>query len=164
MAGYGDDSAFTAWLASNGFSLPVSAPAPAILRQRGSTYVDGLYGSRFVGAPTGGFAQERAWPRTGATAYSLAIPDNVIPTPIVLASYAAALQEANEPGSLSVVATAAGQVKRERVEGAVDIEYFGASGGAAANAVPVLSAVEGLVAPFLLIADTGSSVGLWSIG
>ncbi|HYE46226.1 MAG TPA: DnaT-like ssDNA-binding protein [Caulobacter sp.] len=163
MAGYGDDATFDAWLASNGYSLPPGAPATAVLRQRGSTYLDGLYGSRYTGAPTGGYAQERAWPRTGATAYSMAIPDNVIPTPIIHASYAAALQEAKTPGSLAPVVTAGRQIKREKVEGAVEREYFQGGDDATANAVPVLAEVAGLVAPYLLPEDNGG-VGLWAVG
>ena len=43
MAGYGDDSAFAAWLAGQGFTLPSGAPTAAVLRQRvtskgGTTY------------------------------------------------------------------------------------------------------------------------------
>lgn len=164
MAGYGDDSTFDAWLAENGYSLPPGAPATAVLRQRGSTYLDGLYGPSFSGAPTGGFSQERAWPRTGATAYSMPIPDNVIPTPILHASYAAGLQEGKVPGSLAPVVTAGRQIKREKVEGAVEREYFQGGDDATANAVPVLAEVAGLVAPFLIVKLEGTALGVWSIG
>ena len=67
MAGYGDDDGFQAFLTANGYTLPDGAPAAAVLRQRGSVYVDGTYSLRFSGSPTGGAAQEREWPRTGAT-------------------------------------------------------------------------------------------------
>lgn len=148
MAGYGDDTAFAAWLTSNGYTLPVGAPAPGVLRQRGAAYIDGLYGSRFTGVPTGGLAQERAWPRTGATAYKTAIPDDVIPVRVEQASYFAALQEANEPGSLAVSASAAGTIKRERID-VIDTEYFAGSGDAVADATVRIAAVEGLLGPFL---------------
>src|SRR5690606_23617861 len=109
----------------------------------------GAYGSRFSGIPTGGFAQERQWPRTGAYAYGQPIPDDVIPDAVIKASYAAAWQEASEPGSLSVVGSAATAIKRERVEGAVEVEYQTNSGGWSAESLsPVLTAVEGLLAPF----------------
>ena len=42
MAGYGDDTGFAAWLADAGLSLPVGAPLPAVLRQRGSDYLDAV--------------------------------------------------------------------------------------------------------------------------
>lgn len=151
MAGYGDDAGFSDWLTANGYTLPDGAPAPAVLRERGSAYLDGTYGPRFSGTPTGGFAQERAWPRTGAYAYGTAIGDDVIPDAVVKASYAAAWQEASSPGSLSVSGSAATQIKRERVEGAVEIEYQASSGEwSASSLTPVLTAVEGLLAPFLV--------------
>lgn len=163
MAGYGDDAGFAAWAADEGLTLPVDAPLPAILRQRGSAYVDGLYGQRFSGVPTGGFAQERAWPRTGAIAYGAAIDPDVIPDAVVKASYFAAFQEASSPGSLSPVATSAGQVKREKVD-VIEVEYFGGSGDALADATPTISAVEGLLAPFLIVVCTTPTIGIWAIG
>ncbi len=164
MAGYGDDNAFTAWLATNGFSLPPGAPAVAVLRQRGSAYLDGLYGARFPGAPSGGFSQERAWPRTGAVAYGQPIPENIIPAAIEQASYFAALREAQQPGSLAATVTPGRQVKREKVEGAVEREFFEAGSDAASNATPVLTAVDGLVAPYLAPSDLGAGFAVWAVG
>src|SRR3954469_25844507 len=117
MAGYGDDNGFTTWLTDNGYTLPVDAPAAAVLRNRGAAYIDGVYGARFSGIPTGGFAQERAWPRTGAYAYGQPIGDSIIPDAVIKASYAAAWQEASLPGSLSSSGSEASRVKREKVEG-----------------------------------------------
>lgn len=151
MAGYGTDEGFTAWLAENGYTLPATAPTPAVLRNRGAGYIDGVYGARFSGIPTGGFAQERAWPRTGAYAYGQPIGDSIIPDAVIKASYAAAWQEASSPGSLSVSGSAATQVKREKVDGAVEVEYQASSGEwSASSLVPLLTAVEGLLAPFLV--------------
>ena len=152
MAGYGDDTAFAAWLTANGLSLPVGAPAAAVLRQRGAAYVDGLYETRFVGTRAGGFAQERSWPRTNATLSSgETVPDNVVPVAVINASFEAAFQEAAEPGSLSAFGSIAGRVKREKVEGAVEVEYqaIASEDNLAAAMAPVLTAVEGLLAPFL---------------
>lgn len=152
MAGYGADDGFTDWLTANGYVLPVGAPSASVLRQRGSAYVDGLYGPRALGAPTGGYVQERAWPRTGATAFGSAIPDDAIPNAWVEASYAAALYEAQNPGGLAVVATPGEAVKREKV-GSLEVEYQAAQGGALEAATPMLLTVEGLVAPFLFSTD-----------
>lgn len=159
---YGSDSAFTAWLALNGLTLPASAPDAAILRQRGSQYVDNTYGSRFWGVPTLGIAQERAWPRTGAKAYGQAIPDGAIPVAVEQASYAAAHHEAFFPGSLSVAASHAGAVKREKVE-VLEVEYVAGSGDVVADATVRLTAVEGLLAPFLR-SETPAGLGLWAVG
>lgn len=147
MAGYGDDGAFSAWLTDNGYALPGGAPVAAVLRQRGSTYIDGLYGPRFVGSPTGGFAQDRAWPRTGACAYGSTIGDAVIPDAVVQASYFAAYAEAVTPGSLSATytpGTAKVLTKVDKIEWKVvgDASKDGAM-------IPVISAVEGLLAAFL---------------
>lgn len=154
MAGYGSDEGLTAWLDENGYDLPNGAPALAVLRNRGAGYVDGTYGSRFSGNPTGGFAQERAWPRTGAYVYGQPIGDSIIPDAVIKASYAAAWQEAIAPGSLSVVGSAASAVKREKVDGAVEVEYQTQSGSWTAESLsPVLTVVEGLLQPFLSTAS-----------
>lgn len=159
---YGSDSAFTAWLVLNGLTLPDGAPDAAILRQRGSQYVDGVYGSRFWGVPTLGIAQERAWPRTGAKAYGQAIPDDVIPVAVEQASYAAAHHEALFPGSLSAAASHAGAVKREKVD-VLEVEYVAGSGDVVADATVRLTAVEGLLAPFLR-SEAPAGLGLWAVG
>lgn len=148
MAGYGDDTAFAAWMAANGYALPVGAPTAAVLRQRGSTYIDGLYGPRFGGVPTGGFVQERAWPRTGACAYGSSIDDAVIPEAVVQASFFAAYAEAVSLGSLSATYTPGTAKVLTEVKG-IKWEVVGDASKPGAM-VPVISAVEGLLAPFLI--------------
>ena len=147
MAGYGSDTGFQDWLAENGHLLPEGALASAILRQRGSQYIDGLYGSRFSGQPTEGFAQERAWPRSGAYGHGKSIPTDLIPVAVEQAAYAAAFQEALKPGSLSVSAMNAGVLKRKKID-VLEKEYFEGSGDAVADNTLRLSAVEGLLAPY----------------
>lgn len=163
MAGYGTDQGFADWLAVNGYELPPGALAPAVLRQRGSAYIDGLYGARFLGLPTDPLSQERAWPRTGATVHRTAIPSDTIPAAVINASYAAAYHEALNPGGLAVAVTPAQQVKREKVD-VLEVEYFAGSGDAVADATPILTAVEGLLAPVLAQPLSTTPVGIWSIG
>lgn len=117
MAGYGDDSGFQTWLTENGYTLPGGSLSAEVLRNRGAGYIDAVYGARFSGILIGGFAQERAWPRTGAYAFGQPIGDGIIPDAVIKASDAAAWQEASSPGSLSGVGSAATAVKREKVEG-----------------------------------------------
>ena len=148
---YGDDAKFEAWMASNGYSLPSGAVAVAVLRQRGSAYLDGLYGARFSGVPTGGFEQERSWPRVGASAHGQPIPSDIVPVAIEHASYHAAYQEAVKPGSLAIAVTAAGSLKRKKI-GPLEKEYFEGSGDAVADGTLKLSAVEGLLSPFFAVA------------
>ena len=149
MAGYGDDTGFDAYLAANGYTLPVTAPTQAILRERGSAYIDGTYGPRFSGVPAGGFAQERSWPRTGAYAYGALIGDDVIPVAVINASYAAAWQEASSPGSLSVSYTPGTSKVLTKVD-KIEWEVVGQAGDAPNGGMaPLLTSVEGMLAPFL---------------
>lgn len=149
MAGYGDDTKFAAWLAALGYTLPVGAPTPAVLRQRGADYIDAVYGARFIGFPTGGYAQERQWPRANANTCWGMIPDYMVPVAVENASYYAAYQDAVSPGSLSIVTTAEGAIKREKV-GQLEVEYAGPSeSGSVTTLSPLLSSVDGLLAPYL---------------
>jgi hypothetical protein len=154
MAGYGTDNGFTDWLTGNGFSLPAGASSPAALRQIGSVYVDA---HAFPGAPTGGFAQDRAWPRSGALAYGQDIPLDVIPSKVVDAAYAAGYFEALNPGALTTRSPAIDQQvkrKKERVEGVVEeeTEYFAAPSTGDSAKVTV-SMAEDLLKPFVLSTD-----------
>lgn len=155
MAGYGGDAGFDAWVAENGFTVPETAPAVAVLRQRGSSYLDGTYEAKFPGQRTGGLSQERAWPRMGAEAYGSDIPSDLIPLAIEHASYHAALYEAQNPGALAVAVIGSQQVKRLREK--IDVietetEYFEGANGALSDATPMFSAVEGLLSPFFAVA------------
>lgn len=149
MAGYGDDAGFNTWLTANGYSLPVGAPSAAVLRQRGSGYIDATYGPRFYGVPTD-VSQERAWPRSGARIYGQALASDLVPNRVIDASYQAAYLVATNPGSLSRTVDTGAQVKRERVEGAVEVEYF-EPGKTAAGFITasVNSDIEGLLAPLI---------------
>ena len=150
MAGYGDDDGFQAFLTANGYTLPDGAPAAAVLRQRGSVYVDGTYSLRFSGSPTGGAAQEREWPRTGATdRYGTALSSTDVPSRVEQASYMAAYQLAVAPGSLSVVTDPSKRVKRQKVD-AIEREFF--EPGEDEGHVPVMSQIEGILAPLLTAA------------
>ena len=114
MAGYGDDTGFNAWLTDNGYTLPAGSPLPAVLRNRGSQYIDAVYGSRFLGSVVDA-EQERQWPREGAIVNGKLLPANIVPAAVISASYYAACQEAVSPGSLSVVGTSSSAVKRVKV-------------------------------------------------
>jgi len=148
MAGYGDDTEFAAWLTARGYTLPDSAPDAAVLRERGSVYIDGTYAERWPGTPTGGIDQERAWPRTGATdVYGNAIASNAVPTRVEHASYEAAWIEAGKPGSLGRTYTAAQDKVLTQVD-KIKWEVVGDASGKGAN-VPVSTVIEGLLWPLL---------------
>ncbi|MER8505101.1 hypothetical protein NKH98_31120 [Mesorhizobium sp. M0833] len=148
MAGYGDDAGFTAYAAAAGHTVPAGTIAAA--RQRGSVYIDGTYDMRFQGVPTGGLAQERAWPRTGATVYGSTLASDLIPQRVIDASYEAAYLELVKPGLLSISFDASKKVKRQKVEG-IEREFFepGDSGNIFAPDAPVSTIIEGLPAPLI---------------
>ena len=166
MAGYGDDNGFTAWLASNGFALPSGSPAEAVLRQRGSTYVDATYGPRlYCSAPTGGIDQERQWPRIGHVVRGQSIPDDAIPLAWVNASYRAAWLIASNPNAFTSTVNPNQRVKRQKVD-VIEREFFdngeleAGSGGAAV----IDAEIDGLVSPFLCPPLDGKGLGIWAIG
>lgn len=149
MAGYGDDMAFAAWLADAGLSLPVGAPLPAVLRQRGSDYLDATYAARLDrSAPTGGFDQERAWPRTGHMVLGMAVGDADIPSAWVRASYRAAWREATTPGWATSSRDPSRMTKREKAD-VVEREFFEPGETAGASGANIDAMIEGLIGPFL---------------
>lgn len=155
MAGYGDNAGFTAYAEAAGYVFPdgTTEPQKTAARQRGSLVID-RYERLFSGTRTGGYSQERAWGRTGATTYyGEAIPAGEIPVAIINASYEAAFLELTNPGSLSPVVTGSSTVKREKV-GQLEVEYAASSTTSVADmiamATPVVTTIEGLLWPFLM--------------
>ena len=154
MAGYGTRADFTTYATAAGYVFPedtTDAQKDAAM-QRGSLVID-RYEPRFSGTRTGGFAQERAWPRTGAsTQWGEALPSGEVPVGIENASYEAAWLELNNPGSLSPVVTGAEVIKREKV-GPLETEYASSSSMTAAQtadmATPVVTILNGMLWPFL---------------
>ena len=155
MAGYGTKADFTTYATAAGYVFPdgtTDAQKDAAM-QRGSLVID-RYEPRFSGRRTVGFAQERAWPRTGAiTYYGEAIPSDDVPDAIVNASYEAAFLELTNPGSLSPVVNGSEIVKREEI-GKIKTEYAVSSSTSAADLVamstPVVTAIEGMLWPFFM--------------
>jgi len=149
MAGYGDDTGFAAWLADAGLTLPVGSPLPAVLRQRGSDYLDATYAARLdCSAPTGGFDQERAWPRTGHMVLGMAVGDADIPSAWVRASYRAAWREATTPGWATSSRDPSRMTKREKAD-VVEREFFEPGETAGASGANIDAMIEGLIGPFL---------------
>lgn len=117
MAGYGDNPGFDSYVAAAGYVYPdgVTEPQKAAARQRGALFID-RYEPKFPGTRTGGYQQERAWPRTGAATYcGKVIPSDVIPTATVNACYEAAYLELTYPGSLSPVVTGSSAVNARKL-------------------------------------------------
>lgn len=151
MAQYGTEAGFEAYCEARGYTMPNGDAAASLYR--GSDYVDGTFGNRFMGLPTGGLDQERAWPRTGVPG----VADNVVPLRVINASYEAALIELREPGSLSVVTSGSARVVREKV-GDLEVQYANPGGNALTDVTPVVTVIEGLLAPLLFKPLPGAMV------
>lgn len=160
---YGSDDGFATWLAQQGYILPADAPAPAVLRARGSIYVDS-YEQYWTGHRTDGAMQENAWPRTGATLNCVtAIASDVIPPSVVTATYRAAWLEASTPGILAGPQVAPGsRVKRQKVD-VIEREFFD-DGKHAVGSGPAFidSLIDGLLGQF--ICNQKNAAFVWSLG
>lgn len=167
---YGTDQGLLDWATQNGFAIPAGA-VPAVMRQRGSVYLDGTYGDplaprTFKGVPTGGYAQANQWPRTGVSVYKQPVPDNVTPVQVEHSAYYAGWLDATTPGSLQSDTSQSGAVKSEQI-GDLKTEFFGPGDKSTvmtSSPAPVFSYIEGLLGPFLVGSASAASIGLWSIG
>lgn len=161
---YGDDSGFTAWLAAQGYTLPSGAPTAAVLRQRGSAYLDAAYEGSWTGSRTDSVTQEDGWPRTGAYLNCVsAIASDATPAAVVNASYRAAWLDAETPGILAgVVPTQGKRVKRQKVD-SIEREFFD-DGKASIGSGPsfVDSIIDGMMQQF--ICRDENKAFLWTVG
>lgn len=152
MAGYGTDAEFQTWLTAKGRVLPGDAPAVAALRERGSTYLDGLYYHRFPGFPTGGAVQERQWPRKNAyDRWGNDLQSDVVPTRVIEASYEAAWIEAISPGALATTYTPGKNKVLTEVKG-IKWQVVGDAKNDQAM-VLVSTEIEGILGPLLVPRD-----------
>lgn len=110
-------------------------------------YLDGSFNCwwEFIGGKTGGWAQEREWPRHGIAG----LADSVIPTAIEYAVYEAAIREASNPGSLNPDIDRTQVVKRERVD-VLEVTYAVGDGAGVADMIPVIPVIDSLLAPLLV--------------
>ena len=144
----------------NTFWGPLTDEAKTAALVRASAFVDS-YSKRpigdgkcwwaFMGDRTGGWAQMRQWPRHGITD----LPDNLIPDAIEYATYEAAFREAENPGALLPDVSKSALVKREKVD-VLEVEYAVDSETGTASMLPTISAVEALLAQFLVRRCTNS--------
>jgi len=150
MAGYGDNAALDALVAAMGYSYPegVTEDQKTAARQRGSVYIDGLYGPRFPGVPTGGAVQEREWPRSGAhDVYGNSLPSETVPQRVIDASLEAAFLSLTNPKIFSATYTPGTQKVLTEVKG-IKWEVVGHP-SADGSMVPVSTVIEGILAPLL---------------
>lgn len=160
MAGYGSDEGFATWLADNGLTLPVGAPTPAVLRNRGSAWLDATYGSRMTCyARAGGADQERLWPVAGHAK----VASDAIPIAWVQASYRAAyLHATTAAGGLGGLVNANQRVQKQKVD-VIERTFFDNGGTKAGEVVGVIDTeIDGMVAPYLC--SLTANLGIRAIG
>lgn len=153
---YGTEAGFTAYTQERGYTVPAGDVGAAL--HRATTYIDGTYGARFLGIPTDGLVQLEEWPRTGVPG----VPSDKTPVRVEYAAYEAALAELVSPGSLSVTVTSSARVVREKV-GDLEVQYANPGSDAVLDAMPRLTAVEGLLSPFLM-REAPAGVKIWALG
>lgn len=161
---YGTDIGFTAYLAAMGYTLPVGSPTAAVLRARGSAYLDAVYGGRWTGHQTDPVTQVDQWPRTGAKVRCItAIADDVIPLAVVNAAYRAAWLEASTPGTLSASVTPGGRVSRQKAD-VLERAFFddGAAVAGGGSVAFIDSEIDGAMMQF--ICDKTGGLMLLSVG
>lgn len=105
--------------------LPATHPHATVLEKGlvASEWLDARYRSMFGGLKTGGRAQEREWPRTGASdieGYS--IDSTVVPPEVKYATYEALRREIDTPGILAKDYTP-NKYQKASVSGAVSVDY-----------------------------------------
>lgn len=117
--------------------------AKEVAIRRASAFLSNAYA--WQGWPVQPRVQALAWPRVSVIdrdGYSVA--SDAVPREIADACCLIALQELVEPGSMDPTVIQADKVKRERVEGAIEVEYANARTDAEASR-PVLLAVRDLI-------------------
>lgn len=128
---YGTPSGFRTYLTERSIPLPLDADDDAIVDGKllvASEWLDARYGGMFPGRKTNGRAQDRAWPRTGASDHEgYAIDFETVPVEIDYATYEAARREFNSAGILSRDYTP-NKYQRAAVSGAVDVTYTNFNG------------------------------------
>ncbi|WP_303763809.1 DnaT-like ssDNA-binding protein [Sphingobium yanoikuyae] len=164
MAAYGTDEGFSEWLAEQGLSLPSGASSPAVLRARGSAYVDG-YEAFWTGYRTDGAMQPLGWPRTGATVNCIQpVPSDAIPPAVINASYRAGYLEAATPGILAGPSITPGaRVRRQKVD-VIEREFFD-DGKATIGGGPsfIDSQIDGWLSAFICD-NSKTGAFMWTLG
>lgn len=127
MGFYGNVDDFETYHESRGRVIPVDWDDDYIESALlvASEWLDGQYGNVWSGYPTGGYTQERLWPRTSAvtnTYPEYIFEDDQIPDNVIKATYEAAFREATTQGSLQKDFTP-NKYTSVSVDGAISVDY-----------------------------------------
>lgn len=162
---YGTAVNFTSYVTARGYAAVVGNQAAieaALLVA--SEWIDGKYRASFMAPPgysnirsyriysdigtfkTGGRFQVREWPRTGfVDIYGYAIDAYEIPREVENATYEVAYRQMTTPGSL-YTDNAQSKYRRVSIDGAIAVEYAGASTMALQLDIPIVDEIlSGLI-------------------
>lgn len=129
---YGNKDEFITYHTSRGREIPGTWDDARINSSLlvASEWIDGIYGPYFSGQKTGGYTQEREWPRTSAVTNTwpqYVFGNSDIPTAVINATYEAAWRQASSEGSLEVDYTP-GKYKSVSIDGALSVDFVLPSG------------------------------------
>ncbi|WP_025091508.1 DnaT-like ssDNA-binding protein [Brucella intermedia] len=144
---YVDLNEFRAYCGKVGYDLADKTdPEVEQALRRGTTWLDGTYGQRFIGEPAT-VEQALEWPRKNAVWRGALLPSTTIPQRIKNALCEAAWRELITPGSLSPDYVPAEAIKQEQV-GDLSVTYQDTD-GRIDDVLPVISVVDGILAGFI---------------
>lgn len=123
--------------------------------RRATAYIDGVYGSRFIGEATS-FEQSLEWPRKRAKFRGQLFPDDEIPLKLIAATCEAAFITAIDPAALTADYSASSQIVREKV-GELEVQYADKSGLSLDGALPKYSVVENLLFGLIMPEQKGGT-------
>lgn len=144
---YVDLDEFRAYCGKVGYDLADKTdPEIEQALRRGTTWLDGTYGQRYIGEPAT-VEQALEWPRKNAVRRGSELPSDIVPQKVKNALCEAAWRELITPGSLSPDYVPAEAIKQEQV-GDLSVTYQDTD-GRIDDVLPVISVVEGILAGFI---------------
>lgn len=157
---YGDLDSATAYMLARGYAWTGTDADKEAALLRGSEYVDSLGLVRpcfWVGTKTGGRAQVRQWPRTGAVdGFGETIANDEIPVEVINAAYEASYRELAAPFSLNPDYVASDLFKTAKV-GPLEVQYATVPEGDIPTK-PVVSVINDLIGPLLTCWNPNAAV------
>lgn len=159
---YGTEAGFNLWLDRLGLTPSTEASTLSLLN-RATLYIDSTYGARFKGERADGIDQALAWPRSGVELNGVSYPDDQIPMLVEQATYRAAYLASSRTGGLSILSDPTKRVKRQKVDGAVEREFFDDGGEVSVGSGGrhlIDTEIEGLLAPLLRVEEEVLNEGM----
>lgn len=134
---------------SDGPSTAAAIAAAEAAARRATAWLDGEYGSRFIGEPASA-SQALEWPRSDAWYRGEELPEDTIPQKIVDAMCEAAIRELAAPNSMAPDMKRGGKIKAVGA-GSARVEFMdGAPAGTS------FTKIDGLLSAFLKSVGSGS--------